>query len=168
MIRGRGLPAAGEVSLTYVSDGATDRVAKALQKVWYDKLGLVITLRALDETTMAENLKKGEFSMALVMMSCERNDASYLLEDWVSGAESNYANIHNSAYDLLLRSCHVSTSAEARDAYLIDAEQMLLESGYVVPVCFVTDSWKLNENLKGVFGDGVGAYLFSNVTKVEK
>lgn len=168
MIRGQGLPGAGELSLTYVSDGATDRVAKALQKMWYDKLGLVITLRALDEETMANNLGKGEFSMALVMMHCDRDDASFLLEDWISGAKGNYANIHNSAYDLLLRSCKVSSSAVARDAYLIDAEQMLLESGYVVPVCFATDSWKLREELKGVFADGVGAYLFTTVARVEK
>ena len=168
MIRGEGLPAAGDVSLTYVSDGATDRVAEALKKMWYDKLGLTVTLRALDEETMKENLSKGDFSMALVMMHCERDDATYMLKDWVSGAEGNYANIHNSAYDLLLRSCEVSSSAEARDAYLIDAEQMLLESGYVVPVCFATDSWKLREGLQGVFADGVGAYFFTTVTEVEK
>lgn len=168
MIRGQGLPDAGELSLTYVSDGAADRVAKALQKMWYDKLGLTVTLRALDEETMAQNLDKGEFSMALVMLHCERDDASFLLEDWVSGAEGNYANIHNSAFDLLMRSCEVSSSAVARDAYLIDAEQMLLESGYVVPVCFATDSWKLREDLKGVFADGVGAYFFTTVARVEK
>ena len=64
-----------------------------------------------------------------------------------------------------MRIADVSSSAEARDAYLSDAERLLLESGYVVPICFATDSWQLDDSLMGVFGDGMGQYLFNSVTK---
>jgi ABC-type oligopeptide transport system substrate-binding subunit len=102
------------------------------------------------------------------MMECTRSDAADLLKGWTSAAAGNYAHIHNSAYDLLMRISEVSSSAEARDAYLSDAERLLLESGYVVPICFATDSWQLNENLTGVFGDGMGQYFFTSVVKKPK
>ena len=65
-----------------------------------------------------------------------------------------------------MRIVDVSSSAEARDAYLIDAERLLLESGYVVPICHATDSWKLRETLTGVVSDGMGQYFFTSVERV--
>ena len=168
LIRYQTLPEEGNVSLTYAADGVTEQVARMLQKTWREELGLSVTLRAQEGEELANSLRKGDFTMALVMMGCERNDAAALLEDWTSGAEGNYANLHNDAYDLLLRISRASSSMEARDAYLGDAERLLLESGYVVPVCFMTDGWQLDETLSGVFGDGMGQYFFHSVVKKSK
>ena len=133
-----------------------------------EKLGLTVTLRAVDREELETALHEGDFTMALVMMECTRNDAADMLLDWTGTAEGNYAHIQQSAYDLLMRISEVSSSAEARDAYLSDAERLLLESGYVVPICFATDSWRLAEQLQGVCGDGMGRYFFHNVTQKEK
>ena len=168
LIRGQTMPEEGNVSLAYVSDGATDQVAKALQQTWRKELGVNVTLQSMELEEMTDSLRKGDFTMARVMLSCQRSDAVYMLEDWTSGAAGNYANIHSEAYDLLIRISHASSSVEARDAYLEDAERLLLESGYVVPVCHMTDGWKLNETLQGVLGDGLGQYYFHSVKKVEK
>lgn len=168
LLQGQTLPESGNVTVVYVSDPATDQVAQTLQDTWREQLGLTVTLQAMDQEELVTALRKGDFTMALVMMESERNDAGVLLQSWTSAAEENYAHINNSAYDLLMRISDTCTSAEARDAYLSDAERMLLESGYVVPICFVTNSWQLNENLTGVLTDGVGGYFFSYVVEKAK
>ena len=165
LLKGQKLPQAGNVSLIFVSDEATDQVAEALRSTWQEKLGLQVTLRAVTQEELMTALSKGDFAMALVMMESVRSDAADMLKEWTSAADGNYAHIHNSAYDLLLRITDTSASAAARDAYLSDAERLLLESGYVVPICFATDSWQLKEELMGVYGDGMGQYFFHTVTK---
>ena len=166
LIKGEELPQEGNVSLIFVSDSATDQVADALRKTWREQLGINVLLRAVEQEELTEALREGDFMMALVMTDCKRSDAAEMLQGWTSAAEENYAHIHNSAYDLLMRISDVSTSAAARDAYLIDAERLLLESGYVVPICHATDGWKLSEAFKGVFADGMGQYYFTGVETV--
>ena len=168
LLQGQALPAVGHASLIFVSDSATNQVAEALQKTWREKLGLTVTLRAVEREELETALHEGEFTMALVMMECTRNDAADMLLNWTGTADENYAHIQQNAYDLLMRISEVSSSAEARDAYLSDAERLLLESGYVVPICFATDSWRLAEQLQGVCGDGMGRYFFHYVTQKEK
>ena len=168
LLQGQKLPSAGNVSLIFVSDSATDQVAEALQKTWREQLGLSVTLRAVEREELETALYDGDFAMALVMLECKRNDAADMLLKWTSTSDENYANISNRAYDLLMRISQISTSAEARDAYLVDAERLLLESGHVVPICFATDSWRLAEQLKGVCSDGMGRYFFHYVTQKEK
>ena len=165
LLKDQELPQEGNVSLIFVSDAATDQVAEALRSTWQEKLGLQVTLRAVTQEELMDALTDGDFAMALVMLESVRSDAADMLKEWTSAADGNYAHIHNSAYDLLLRITDTSASAEARDAYLSDAERLLVESGYVVPICYATDSWKLNETLMGVYGDGMGQYFFQTVTR---
>ena len=117
---------------------------------------------------MLDALQKGEFTAALVMMESQSNDPAELLQQWTSASKENYANIHNSAYDLLLQVSDKSASEVARDAYLADAERMLLESGYVAPICHASGNWKLNETLQGVFHDGFGRFFFTGVVEKAK
>ena len=58
-----------------------------------------------------------------------------------------------------------SSSDEARDAYLADAETMLLDSGYVMPLYNETYTWLLRDTLTGLQTDGMGVYYFQNVVK---
>ena len=65
-------------------------------------------------------------------------------------------------------SSSISTSAEAREAYLEDAERMLLESGFVIPVYQGTTTWLLRDDLTKLYGDGMGHYYFFNVVEKAK
>ena len=51
------------------------------------------------------------------------------------------------------------------DAYLADAEAMLLDSGYVMPLYNETYTWLLRDTLTGLQTDGMGVYYFQNVVK---
>ena len=156
------------VIMLYESDGTADSLALLLQKTWKEKLGLSVTLKGVSSEEITQALKRGEYTLAALRVTSDRNDATGFLNRWRMGEEDNYANFTSSAYDMLLRVAAVSASQEARDAYLEDAERLLIEKGNVIPMYCSTRSWSLSESFTGVFGDGLGRYFFTGVHKASK
>ena len=156
------------VIMLYESDGTTDSLALLLQKTWKEKLGLSVTLKGVSSEEITQALERGEYTLAALRVTSDRNDATGFLNRWRMGEEDNYANFTSSAYDMLLRVAAVSTSQEARDAYLEDAERLLIEKGNVIPMYCSTRSWSLSDSFTGVFGDGLGRYFFTGVHKASK
>lgn len=156
------------VIMLYESDGTTDSLALLLQKTWKEKLGLSVTLKGVSSEEITQALERGEYTLAALRVTSDRNDATGFLNRWRMGVEDNYANFTSSAYDMLLRVAAVSTSQEARDAYLEDAERLLIEKGNVIPMYCSTRSWSLSDSFTGVFGDGLGRYFFTGVHKASK
>lgn len=156
------------VIMLYESDGTTDSLALLLQKTWKEKLGLSVTLKGVSSEEITQALERGEYTLAALRVTSDRNDATGFLNRWRMGEEDNYANFTSSAYDMLLRVAAVSASQEARDAYLEDAERLLIEKGNVIPMYCSTRSWSLSESFTGVFGDGLGRYFFTGVHKASK
>lgn len=156
------------VIMLYKSDGTADSLALLLQKTWKEKLGLSVTLKGVSSEEITQALERGEYTLAALRVTSDRNDATGFLNRWRMGEEDNYANFTSSAYDMLLRVAAVSASQEARDAYLEDAERLLIEKGNVIPMYCSTRSWSLSESFTGVFGDGLGRYFFTGVHKASK
>ncbi len=156
------------VIMLYESDGTADSLALLLQKTWKEKLGLSVTLKGVSSEEITQALERGEYTLAALRVTSDRNDATGFLNRWRMGEEDNYANFTSSAYDMLLRVAAVSASQEARDAYLEDAERLLIEKGNVIPMYCSTRSWSLSESFTGVFGDGVGRSFFTGVHKACK
>lgn len=156
------------VIMLYESDGTADSLALLLQKTWKEKLGLSVTLKGVSSEEITQALERGEYTLAALRVTSDRNDATGFLNRWRVGEEDNYANFTSSAYDMLLRVAAVSASQEARDAYLEDAERLLIEKGNVIPMYCSTRSWSLSESFTGVFGDGLGRYFFTGVHKASK
>ena len=156
------------VIMLYESDGTADSLALLLQKTWKEKLGLSVTLKGVSSEEITQALERGEYTLAALRVTSDRNDATGFLNRWRMGEEDNYANFTSSAYDMLLRVAAVSASQEAREAYLEDAERLLIEKGNVIPMYCSTRSWSLSESFTGVFGDGLGRYFFTGVHKASK
>lgn len=169
LLEGETLPASGSVALTYVAEApGMEQVAQELQRVWTEKLQLTVTLRPLQAAEMTKVLDSGDFVIALTTIRSDRGDPVGILSDWRSGDAKNWANIHSNAYDLLIRISDAAGSPEARDAYLADAERMLLEEGYVIPLYNEGRASLLRDGLTGLGYDGMGGYHFSNVVKMGK
>ena len=154
------------VTLLYESTGSNAKIAQALQSVWRDKLGIRISVRGVSPEEMMTTLRNGEFSLALTNVSGDRNTALSYLNRFSSGQQGNYGQLYSNAYDMLIRVASNSSSDEARDAYLADAERMLLDSGYVMPLSNETYTWLLRDTLTGLQTDGMGVYYFQGVVKV--
>ena len=153
------------VTMLYENTGENAKVAQALQTVWREKLGLRISVRAVAPEDMMNTLKSGEFSLALTSVNGDRNTALGYLNRFSSSQLENYGQYYSNAYDMLIRTAANSSSDEARDAYLADAETMLLDSGYVMPLYNETYTWLLRDTFTGLHTDGMGVYYFQNVVK---
>ena len=153
------------VTLLYENTAANSKVAQALQTVWREKLGIRVAVRAVAPEDMMTTLKSGEFSLALTSVNGDRNTALSYLNRFSSSQLENYGQFYSNAYDILIRTAANSSSDEARDAYLADAETMLLASGYVMPLYNETYTWLLRDTLTGLRTDGMGVYYFQNVVK---
>lgn len=153
------------VTLLYESTGNNAKIAQALQSVWRDKLGIRISVRGVSPEEMMTTLRNGEFSLALTNVSGDRNTALSYLNRFSSSQQENYGQFYSNAYDILIRTAANSSSDEARDAYLADAEKMLLDSGYVIPLYNETYTWLLRDTLTGIQTDGMGVYYFQHVVK---
>ncbi len=169
MLEGVTLPAADSVTLAYVAElPGMEQAAQELQRVWAEKVQLTVTLRPLQADEMNQALTGGDFVIALARIRSDRGDPVGLLSNWRSGDQKNWANIHSNAYNLLIRISNAAASPEARDAYLADAEHMLLEDGYVIPLYNESRAALLRDGLTGLAYDGMGCYYFSNVVKMSK
>ena len=165
LLKAQALPEAGRVTLVYENNELHTKAAQMIQSMWKEQLGLQVELVGVAEEELEQVLQRGEFTVALVQVQRTLNDASVFLDSWVSASEKNHAHIHNTAYDLLMRISDDSASPVARDAYLKDAERMLLESGFVIPVYHGTTTWLLRDGLTNLYGDGMGHYYFHNVVE---
>ena len=153
------------VTLLYESNAVNVKVAQMLQAVWRDKLGIRVSIRGVSPEDMMTVLKNGEFSLALTDVNGDRNTALSYLNRFSSDQQENYGQFYSNAYDMLIRVAANSSSDTARDAYLADAEKMLLDSGYVIPLYNETYTWLLRDTLTGIQTDGMGVYYFQNVVK---
>ena len=153
------------VTLLYESDAVNVKVAQMLQAVWRDKLGIRVSIRGVSPEDMMTALKNGEFSLAPTDVSGDRNTALSYLNRFSSDQQENYGQFYSNAYDMLIRVAANSSSDTARDAYLADAETMLLDSGYVIPLYNETYTWLLRDTLTGIQTDGMGVYYFQNVVE---
>lgn len=166
--RPEAMAALGTVTLLCRNVPAQATLARQLQQVWRDKLGLSVTIQTAEEEEFDQLLSTGEFTLALTELTALYNDASAYLDPWRTGDARNYALIYMNAYDILMRVAAASTSAEARDAYLKDAEGLLLDGANVIPLYGRQQPYQLREDVLGVCEDGLGAWYFGMARKAAK
>jgi oligopeptide transport system substrate-binding protein len=168
LMQGIDLSALGEIQYAYEQTDTNQALAELLQKTWREKLNLSVTLRPLSAQELDTAVNRGEFIMAGMTITADRDDATAFLDHWASGATGNIARFSDNAYDLLIDVSRVSNSAEARSAYLEDAEALLLDKNVVLPLYFNTRTWEMRADLTGLFRDSLGNYYFTAVRKAAK
>ena len=156
----------GVITLVYENTFINGRIAQQVKQQWQEVLGISVELVSITSEEMDEALGSGAFTIALMSVSDESNTAIGYLDHYISGNSENYGQHFSNAYDILLRAAMASESVEARDAYLADAERLLLESGYVIPLCGTTYRYLLREGLTGLICNDMGVYNFSAMTQM--
>ncbi len=179
---GAGFPA---VEYLYLSGSAEGRTLAALLAAqWKECLGVSITLRAVGEEeyqaafipvlpeegeededagTETEPEPTAPFQMAAMEFAPAYSDAGLLLENWHSGAEENVSGYASPAFDILLDAAKAAVSPDARDAYLHDAEAILLEDSPVIPVFCRGSGFQLASGLTGLYRAPDGVFFLYNV-----
>lgn len=173
---GSGFP---EVEYLYVYSSEKDAaIARALQSMWKECLGVSVTIRGVNQeeyqTALSPALHEenneddgnGEsseagteeelsgipsFTMAAQEFRPFYSDAEILLNRWHSGSEANVSGYASDAFDILLDAASAVVSPDARDAYLHDAEAILLTDSPVIPVLCRGGSYQLADGLAGLY-----------------
>lgn len=178
---GSGFPA---VEYMYVNTRESDRVlAGLLQKMWRECLGVTVSVREVSqedyEAAMLpvlpeedpdgqsasddEVLPAAAFQMAARWFVPPYSDALVMLEQWCSESEDNVTGYANDAFDILIDSARSARSAEAWDAYLHDAEAILLSDSPVIPVLCRGGSFQLRDGLAGLYRAADGVFFLGGV-----
>lgn len=171
---GSGFP---PVEYIFVDTAENKAIAEVLQAVWQDKLGVEVTLCPLDQEAYdlmlipvegedEEALPVAPYQMAAMDLTADYNDAGVLLSRWHSASEDNCAAYASAAFDILLDSAAEAVSPESYDAYLHDAEAILLQDAPVIPLCYRGTSYRLADDLEGLYRGPNGVYFFTSVTRV--
>lgn len=158
----------GTITLLCLNTPSQQRCAIQIQKAWQEQLGLTVEIRSVAQEEWQTALNEGEFSAALLSVVPRCADAMEYMKDFATGKARNYGTYSDPAYDILMRTAAQSASAEARDAYLEDAERLLLESGYVIPLYGRQTNYLLRQDLTGIFDNGMGQCYFTGIYKVEE
>lgn len=158
----------GTVTLLCPDTAGEQRCVAQVKKAWQEQLGLTVEIRSVGEEEWQAALSKGEFSAALLTVSLCCSDAMEYMKDFATGKLKNYGAYSDPAYDILMRTAAQSASAEARDAYLEDAERLLMESGYVIPLCGRQICYLLRPGLSGIFDNGLGLCYFAGAYEAKE
>lgn len=170
---GVGFPA---VDYLYIDSTENALIARAIQAMWQEQLGITVTLRAVtqEEYTRMLTPVTGEdedttlavapFQIAAVELTADCNDALAFLAPWHSESSDNFTGYRSDAFDILLNSAALTDSADVYDAYLHDAEAILLNDAPLIPLCYRTRSFALSEGLTGLYHAPNGIYFFSRIT----
>ncbi|MBD5149419.1 MAG: peptide ABC transporter substrate-binding protein [Oscillibacter sp.] len=178
---GSGFP---EAEYLYVNGSDADAaVARTLQGMWKECLGVSISIRgvsqeeydaalspALPDEEDGESAGSEEeasdipaFTMAAQGLRPVYSDAEILLNRWHSTSEHNASGYASGAFDILLDAAGDVVSPDARDAYLHDAEAILLDDSPVIPVFCRGGSFQLAEGLTGLYRSPNQVFFLYNV-----
>lgn len=177
---GSGFPA---VEYLYVESERGALAAQILQSMWQNQLGVTVSLRGVSRTDYQEALaalppdEEGEtseageddaadtspFTMAAQELVPTYRDAGVLLERWYSASEANVTGYASDVFDVLLDAARAAVSPDARDAYLHDAEAILLEDSPVIPVLCRGNSYRLADGLTGLYRAPNGIFFLYGV-----
>lgn len=77
----------GQVTLLYEENDINAKIAQLLRDTWRNQLGLVVTLKGVTGEEVQRDVASGEFTIAMVTLKSDRNDAMGLLRQWASGSK---------------------------------------------------------------------------------
>ena len=173
---GKDFPA---VEYIYVASENGKAIADALSDMWRQQLGITVTPKAVtqeeydamltpaeSEDASADAEPVASFQMAAQDFTAAYNDAKALLGDFYS-TNGNPSGYDSDAFDILMKSAAAAVSPEARDAYLHDAEAILLNDAPVIPICYEGLSWQLREGLSGLYRAPDGVFFLYHISQGE-
>ena len=148
---GKGFP-----TITYSTNdtGYHKALAEYLQKVYKD-LGITMNIDIVDWSSFTPKRRAGEYEMARNGWVMDYNDASNMIELFVSSNGNNDGKYNNPAFDKAMNDSKVADKA-AHFAALHEAEKIVSEDYGFIPVAYYNDFWLQSTSLKGTWHSPYG------------
>ena len=150
------------LTLTYLTNSGTghEAIAQCIQQDW-GLVGIDVKVETEDWNVFLEDRKAGKFDIAREGWIADFNDPINMLEMWLSDGGNNDCQLgkdpSNTAapawadYDALINKIYTETDFAARVDLMREAEDMLMETGAVVPIYFYNDIYLQKPNVSGIY-----------------
>ena len=148
---GKGFP-----TITYSTNdaGYHKALAEYLQKVYKD-LGITMNIDIVDWSSFTPKRRAGEYEMARNGWVMDYNDASNMIELFVSSNGNNDGEYNNPAFDKAMNDSKVADKT-THFAALHEAEKIVSEDYGFIPVAYYNDFWLQSTSLKGTWHSPYG------------
>ena len=184
-------------SLTYLynTNEGHKAIAEYVQSA-FDSVGITMNLENEEWNSFLNTRKEGNFTIARNGWLGDFNDPISFLDMWTTGSGNNdiqygkgdsanlkmynldltdlgYEDIKvengtwKETYDVLISTIKTCTDDEARYKMMHMAEDMLMETGCIIPVYYYTDLFMLDKNVDGFFSTPLGFKYFLHCTYAE-
>ena len=155
-------------------------------------VGINMTLTNQEWNTFLETRKNGEYAVARNGWLADYNDPICFLDMWTSNSGNNDVQFGKGAhadlkmynldltkygydvkvengtwaetYDVLITKIKSCTDNETRYALMHIAEDMLMDTGCIVPLYYYTDLYMVSKDVEGFYSNPLGYKYFMNTT----
>ena len=146
---GAGFP---ELNVLYYDSGNNSLIVEAVQQMWQENLGIKVNLQVQEYAVFTNTINSGDWSIAFTGWSADYNDPMTMLSLFTAEGMNDVRwrykpysgvpgdtilNPENEAYDNAVKMA-AKTSGEERDAYLKEAEDVLMENMVICPIHYTT------------------------------
>lgn len=143
---GRGAP---PMELVFNTSENHRVIAEAMQAMWARELGLNVSLRNMENTSVLESRRAGDYQLLRSVWIADYIDPGSFLDIWRSDSGNNHTGWANESYDALLDQAARTGDVAARFELLRRAETLLLEQAPFVPVYFFTHVFLIQPSVRG-------------------
>lgn len=122
------------ISMAITRGAQNATVAELIAKLWSTTFGITVTLNTVPLTLFASVPEDNPYDFCTITWIGDYFDPMAFLQLFASNSSFNLANFKNDEYDALLDQAAVSADEISRREILLKAEQVLLDSGAVIPM----------------------------------
>ena len=131
------------------NDDVQPSVLEAIQEMWLRRLGVRVTLAALEQKTWLQNQQTLNYAVSTSGWAGDFLDPVTFLDLFVSGGGNNWTGWGDKAYDGMIEEAARTRDPRARLEVFQNAESYLLEKGPVAPLYFGAHSYLIQPSVKG-------------------
>ena len=136
----------------------------AVIQQWQKNFGVYCLIDEQPYADYISALESGSFEAALVRLG--GNDALSFVAPFSSSSQKNWGGVSSRKLDDILASAHNAKDSSSAARYLLEAEQLILDSGWFVPFCFETGQIFLASGVGGIVYDpSFEGYIFGHAVK---
>lgn len=163
------------ISMVYLTNDGTGHIAVA-ESIQQDfaALGISMEIKSEDWNVFLEDRKSGNFTIAREGWLADYNDPVNMLEIFRSDSGNNDMQLGKNpteyapdwaAYDALINEIGSTTDFAARVDLMHQAEDMLMDTGAVIPIYYYNDVYMCKSNVSGIYATVFGMKYFMHATK---
>jgi len=150
-----------KLQLRYNTADSHKTIASAVRSMWQDVLGVETTLINEDFQVLIQNIRAQDITQVFVSgWTADYDDAHAFLSFMESDNPSNLVGFSNEKYDTLMDKAALQTDSRIRQAFLEEAETLLLAEHPIIPLYFFVNKNMVSPRVRG-WEDNVLNYHYS-------